>query len=89
MQSKALRSMVMTMIRVYAPTFHSPQERKDEFYDDLMYTINSVCQDDVFLVVGDFNASVGSNQLDSKNVEWSDVRGIHGVANFNKAGRYF
>ena len=41
----------------------------------------------MLLVIGDFNARVGFNQLDSNNVEWSDVRGIHGVGNFNKAGR--
>ena len=39
------------------------------------------------LVVGDFNARVGSNLLDLNNVEWNGVRGIHGVGNINKAGR--
>ena len=52
-----------------------------------MCMINSVCQDDVLLVVGDFNARVGFNQLDSNNVEWSGIRDIHGVGNVNEAGR--
>ena len=48
---------------MYAPTFHSPQEQKDQFYDDLMCTINFVCQDDLLLVIGDFNARVGSSHV--------------------------
>ena len=48
-------AIYLTVISVYAPTFCSPQEHKDQFYDDLMCTINSVCQDDLLLVVGDFN----------------------------------
>jgi len=51
------------VISVYAPSFAPHRSGKDEFYDDLMCTINSVCQDDMLLVVGDFNARVGSNQL--------------------------
>ena len=46
-----------------------------------------MCQHKVLLVVRDFNARVGSNQLDPSNVEWSGVRGIHGVGNVNEAGR--
>jgi len=72
---------------VYALTFRSPQEHKDQFYDDLMCTINSVSQDDVLLIVGDFNARDGSNQVDSNNAEWSGVRGNHGVGNVNETGR--
>ena len=48
-----------------------------------------MCQDNVLLVVGDFNARVGSNQVDSNNVEWSGVRGIYGVGNVNEVGRAF
>ena len=54
-----------------------------------MCTINPVCQGDVLLVAGDFNARVRSNQLQlhSNNVEWSGVRGIHAIDNVNEAGR--
>ena len=78
---------IMSVISVYTPTFRYPQEHKDQFYDDLMCTINSVSQGDVLLIVEDFNAKVESNQLDSSNAEWSSVRGNHGVGNVNEAGR--
>ena len=41
---------IMSVISVYTPTFRYPQEHKDQFYDDLMCTINSVSQDDVLLI---------------------------------------
>ena len=86
-RSRQSDNIYSTVVSVYAPTFCSPQEHKDHFYDDLMCTINSVCQEDLLLVVGDFNARVGSNQLDSNNAEWSVIRVKHGVSNVNKAGR--
>ena len=77
----------LTVISAYAPTFCSPQEYKDQFYDDLMCTISSVCQDYLLLVVGDFNARVGSNHPELVKGEWSGVRSNHGVGNVNGAGR--
>ena len=71
------------------PLFRAQEhkEHKDQFYDDLMCTINSVCQDDLLLVVGDFNARVGSNHPDLVKGDWSGVRGNYGVGNVNGAGR--
>ena len=64
-----------------------PKEHKDQFCDDLMCIINSVCQDDLLLVVGDFNARVGSNCPELGKGECRGVRGNHGVGNVNGAGR--
>ena len=75
------------VLSVYFPTFCTPQEHKDQFYDDLMCTINSVCQDNLLLLVGDFNAWVGSNHPDFGKGEWSGVRGNHRVGNVTGAGR--
>ena len=58
----------------------------DQFYDDLMRKINSVCQDDLW-VVEDFNARVGSNHPELVKGEWSGARGNHGVGNTNEAER--
>ena len=52
-----------------------------------MCTINSVCQDDLLLVVGYFNARVESNYSKPGSVEWSGVRGNHSVGKANEAGR--
>ena len=40
------------LFSVYAPM--------DMFYDDLCCTINSVCEEDILIVLGDFNARVGT-----------------------------
>jgi len=48
----------LSVLSVYALTYHSPQEQKDVFYDDLCSTIESVCEDDLLIVLGNFNARV-------------------------------
>ena len=58
----------ITIISVYAPTHRSPQERKEEFYQDLQDMINSIRKDDFLLVIGDFNARVGASH--SKEDRW-------------------
>ncbi|XP_065895826.1 craniofacial development protein 2-like [Dysidea avara] len=72
---------------VMAVAWRDSIDYKDQFYDDLMCTINSVCQDDLLLVVGYFNARVESNYSKPGSVEWSGVRGNHSVGKANEAGR--
>ena len=49
-------------------------------------TINSVGQDDFLLLMGDFNAWVGSSHSELENVEWSDaIKVTMGLV--NEAGR--
>ena len=52
-----------TIVSVYAPTHRAPQlqERKDLFYNDLQSAIDSIHKNDILLLVGDFNARVGSS----------------------------
>ena len=38
------------------------------------------------LVVGDFNARVGSRERSSRNEMWSGARGPHGLGKMNEAG---
>ena len=45
------------VVSVYAPTHGTSQIEKDKFYAD------GVCMDDVLLIVGDFNARVGSGEV--------------------------
>ena len=53
----------MSVISVYAPTYNSPQEQKDKFYYDLQQAADSVPDDHLLLVLGDFNVRVGSSYI--------------------------
>ena len=50
-----------TVVSVYATTNRASQEEKDEFYADLQSVIDGVAED-VLMIVGDFNARVGSSE---------------------------
>ena len=41
---------------------------------------------DLLLLVGDFNARVGSTANSSNEKTWNGVKGIHGVGRMNGAG---
>ena len=52
-----------TVVSVYyAPTNRASQEEKDEFYADLQSVIDGVAEEDVLMIMGDFNARVGSSE---------------------------
>ena len=46
---------------VYAPTFRSTAEQKEQFFSDLQAELDSVDEHDVLLLVGNVNARVGSS----------------------------
>ena len=73
------------VIVCYAPTFHSKREAKENFYDELQATLRSISEADRYVLLGDFNARVGSRL--GPGDEWRDVRGPHGVGTCNGAGR--
>lgn len=75
-----------TVISAYAPMHRSTQEKKDEFFDDLQCTLDGVPEDDVLLLMGDFNARVGNSERGDKDPRWSGVRGFHGVGKMNESG---
>ncbi|VDL89491.1 unnamed protein product [Schistocephalus solidus] len=56
-------------------------EAKDKFYEDIHALLVTVPKADKFIVIGDFNASVGTD-----HVTWSRVFGPHGLASFNDSG---
>ena len=57
----------------------SSQEKKDVFYTDLQKTPDRVDRNDVLLLLGDFNARVGSNEEHTGVSNWNGVKGCHGV----------
>ena len=76
----------LTMVSVYAPTFRAPEVEKERFYSDLQVTLDEVNEQDLLLVVGDFNARVGSMERGNSEDAWIGVRGAHGVGWINEAG---
>ena len=80
------QDVYLSVVSVYAPTYHSPQEQKDVFYDDLCCTVKSVCEDDLLIVLEDFNARVGTATSEFERYQWNGVRGLHGVGKVNEAG---
>ena len=70
-----------TLISAYAPTLTSDENIKDAFYDMLEHTLRNIPQTDKILLLGDFNARVGSN-----NLVWGGIIGRHGVGHENANG---
>ena len=55
------RSVYVTVVSVYAPTFRASVEQKEQFFSDLKAKMDGVNEHDVLLLVDDFNARVGSS----------------------------
>ena len=51
----------MTVIQIYAPTETSWEKDKDDFYDQLNTIMDAAPSYDLKVVMGDFNALIGSN----------------------------
>lgn len=51
----------MNLISVYAPEDNKPRHERERFYEELQDTIESLAPDDMLLVLGDFNARIGTD----------------------------
>ena len=72
----------VTLISVYAPTMTNPDENKELFYQQLDEVIRKVPKQDKMILLGDFNARVGtSSEL------WRGVIGQHGIGQENSNGK--
>ena len=76
-----LEGCILTLISAYAPTLCSSDEDKEDFYDSLNSIVKSVPQSNKLLLLGDFNARVGTDQE-----SWDGVLGHHGVGKENSNG---
>ena len=84
-QASGYRSQPMhvSVISVCAPTHQASQEEKDVFYEDLQRVVDGIGGDNLLLILGDFNARVGSGE---RGDAWEDVLGCHGVGRVNENG---
>ncbi|XP_037296657.1 uncharacterized protein LOC119189933 [Manduca sexta] len=72
----------VTILSVYAPTLTSSTESKDLFYDDLTSTVRQIPSGDRLILLGDFNARVGQD-----NISWPECLGNHGIGKINENGQ--
>ena len=70
----------ITIIQAYAPTT-SHSEEVDEFYKTLQHTVDNAPRRDTKIIMGDFNAHVGVD-----NVTWNGVLGHYGYGLMNERG---
>ncbi|BHF74464.1 hypothetical protein SprV_0501755000 [Sparganum proliferum] len=70
-----------TIISAYAPPMTSPVAASDKFYEDLHALLATVSKADKLIVLGDFNARVGTD-----NTAWRGVLGPHGLRGSNDNG---
>ena len=73
-----LEGSTLSIISAYAPTLPQSDEIKDRFYGSLGDAIDDVPASHKLLVLGDFNARVGTD-----HTSWENTIGSHGVGNGN------
>ena len=68
------------VIQVYAPTSNAKEAEVERFYEDLQDLVELTPKKDVFFIIGDWNAKVGSQ-------ETPGVTGTFGLGVQNEAGQ--
>ena len=68
------------LIQVYAPTSNAEEAEVEQFCEDLQDLLELTLKRDVFLIIGDWNAKVGSQ-------ETPGVTGKFGLGVQNEAGQ--
>nr|VZI19876.1 unnamed protein product [Spirometra erinaceieuropaei] len=71
-----------TIISAYALQMSSPDATRDKFYDDLRALLATASKADKLIVLGDFNARVGTD-----HTAWRGVLGPHGLRGSKDNGR--
>ena len=76
-----LKRGVLHLISAYAPTASHADATRDQFYDQLNQLLKEIPPKDKILLLGDFNARVGTD-----HEGWEGVLGKHGVGAENQNG---
>ena len=74
MQLQLTNKQKATLISAYAPTMTNPEEVNDQFYEHLDALIAAVPTSEKLIILGDFNARVGTDRH-----TWSGVLGQQGT----------
>ena len=53
----------ITIIQVYAATSNAEEAEVERFYEDLLDLLELTPPKDIFLIIGDWNAKVGSQEI--------------------------
>ena len=72
------------VLSCYAPTFAASRDEKDAFFDTLQQALSAIPVNECYVMLGDFNARVGSRL---EGDMWWYERGPHGYGDLNEAGR--
>nr|KAG5687288.1 hypothetical protein BaRGS_001953 [Batillaria attramentaria] len=78
------KDIKLNIIRCYAPTSDVEEEKKDDFYQQLQTVIDRGGAKDMTILMGDFNAKIGSD-----NTGYEDTMGTHGLGQMNEDGERF
>ena len=78
--SSPRQTIHITVIQVYAPTSNAEEAEVERFCEDLQDLLELTPKKDVFLIIGDWNAKVGSQ-------ETPGVTGKLGLGMRNEAGK--
>ena len=70
----------ITVIQVFAPTSNAEEAEIEQFYEDLQYLLELTPKKDIFFIIGDWNAKVGSQ-------ETPGITGKFGLGVQNEAGQ--
>ena len=70
----------ITVIQVYAPTSNAEEAEVEHFYEDLKVLLELTIKKDVLVIIGDWNAKVGSQEIPG-------VTGKFGIRVQNEAGQ--
>ena len=57
----------ITVIQVYAPTSNAEETEVERFYEDLQDLLELTAKKDVFFIIGEWNAKVGSQETPGVN----------------------
>ena len=70
----------ITVIQIYTPTSNAEESEAEWFYEDLQDLLELTTKKDVLLIIGDWNAKVGSQ-------ETPGVTGKFSLGMWNEAGK--
>nr|KAG5689406.1 hypothetical protein BaRGS_017924 [Batillaria attramentaria] len=78
------KDIKLNIIQCYAPTNDAEEEKKDDFYQQLQTVIDRGGAKDMTILMGDFNAKIGSD-----NTGYENTMGTHGLGQMNESGERF